>query len=312
MIGASSEEIAMRVLVTGFRGFVGHHLRLRLAARAPQSAFIEAPFDVTDRDAVDTVIGNVRPDACIHLAGISDPERIAADTRRNWSVNLDGALNIGESLLKHVPHARMVFASTSEVYGASFHAESPLTEHASLAPLNPYAASKAAADMALGVLARDGLQVVRFRPFNHTGTGQEPFRVVAAFARQVARVEAGLQRPVIEVGNLEGQRDFMDVQDVCDAYIDAIAPQISLQPGTILNLCSGSLRSVRSVLTDFLEISGVSAAVHEDPARVRLLDVAVTRGDASQAHRLLGWEPRVPWSRTLHDVLNDWRNRVRA
>ena len=95
---------------------------------------------------------------------------------------------------------------------------------------NLYAASKAAADLALGAMTVDGLRVVRVRPFNHTGPGQSPDLVVAAFARQVARIAAGVQAPVIDVGSLESWRDFLDVRDVCAAYMACIDRRHEIAP----------------------------------------------------------------------------------
>lgn len=181
-----------------------------------------------------------------------------------------------------------------------------------LAPTNIYAASKAAADLALGALVGDGLRCVRLRPFNHTGPGQSPALVVAAFARQVTRIEAGLQPPRLKVGALDPRRDFLDVRDVCEAYVACLHRGDLLPTGTILNLASGVPRRIGDVLDQLLTIAGVSADIETSQALLRSTDIPLAQGDATAAHAALGWQPTIPWERTLRDVIEDWRARVRA
>ena len=164
------------------------------------------------------MLRSASPDSCIHLAAISTIAAAQQDQDRAWQVNLHGTLSLAHAILRYAPECQLIFASTADAYGASFEPGAKLDEHAPLAPLNTYSATKAAADLALGSMARQGLRVVRLRPFNHTGPGQTAQFVVAAFARQVARIAAGRQPPVLEVGNLEPRRDFLDVRDVCAAY----------------------------------------------------------------------------------------------
>jgi GDP-4-dehydro-6-deoxy-D-mannose reductase len=206
----------------------------------------------------------------------------------------------------------MLFASSADAYGASFKSGQALNEQAPLAPLNIYGHTKAAADFALGGMAAQGLRVVRLRPFNHTGPGQMPDFVIPAFARQIARAAAGLQPPLLEVGNLETWRDFLDVRDVCAAYIACITRRDRLAPGTILNVASGIPRRVGDLLTDLASLAGLSIEIKVDVSRVRQADITRACGDASRAHELLDWTPSVPWAQTLRDVLDDWQNRINA
>ncbi len=186
----------------------------------------------------------------------------------------------------------------------------PIGEDTPLAPKNLYAATKAAADLALGAMAQQGLRVVRARPFNHTGPGQSADLVIAAFARQIARIAAGLQPPRLEVGNLDTWRDFLDVRDVCAAYVACIDRREALPPGTILNIGSSQPRRIGDVLAELMALAGITAEVRTEPARTRANDVARTAADCARAHALLGWAPAVPWSQTLRDVLDDWYRRV--
>jgi len=299
-----------RILVTGATGFVGGHLLAALRDRFPQAEPIPAGFDVTDARAVADGVAEARPDAVVHLAAVAAPGDARRDPDRAWQVNLHGTLNLARAVLSAAPDCVLLFASSADAYGASFRAGRPLDEAAPLAPLNTYGATKAAADLALGAMAAEGLRCVRVRPFNHTGPGQSDGFVVPAFARQVVRVAAGLQKPVLEVGALDPERDFLDVRDVCAAYVAALAEAETLPAGAILNVASGTARRIGDVLRDLLQAAGVEAEIRTDAARLRPSDIPVAAGDAGLARRLLGWEPRIPWQQTLADVLEDWRQRA--
>jgi GDP-4-dehydro-6-deoxy-D-mannose reductase len=130
--------------------------------------------------------------------------------------------------------------------------------------------------------------------------------VVPAFARQVARIAAGLQEPVLEVGALHPLRDFLDVRDVCAAYAAILERADTLAPGTILNIASGRMQRIGDILQSLMDAAGVTAEVRTQQARLRATDIAEVCGDASVARRRLDWQPAIPWERTLRDVLADW------
>lgn len=316
-----------RILITGAAGFVGGWLLRRLEAGAqgnfdvfagtrhheiPSTGANAVRFDIADREAVDKALRTVKPSAVIHLAALSTVMEARAAPRRAWEVNLCGTMNIAESMLAHCPQSVFVFVSTSEVYG---HAEKcrdhPLDETAPLDPLNPYAASKAAADLMVGQMAREGLKAIRVRPFNHTGPWQTERFAIPAIASQIARIEAGLQEPVIRVGNLDARRDFLDVRDVADAYLGLATSAPSFEPGMVLNLASGIGRRVGDILEELVSLSPVNIRVEMDPARLRSSETRFTTADARLIRAFLGWEPRIAWSKTLADVLEFWRGSVR-
>jgi GDP-4-dehydro-6-deoxy-D-mannose reductase len=299
-----------RILVTGATGFVGRHLMVSLAAAFPDATLIAPAFDVADAVDVAKVVRAAAPDACIHLAAISTSAMVRPDEDRAWAVNLHGSLYLARAILIDAPACQLVFASTADAYGESFRPGIKLDERAPLAPLNVYAATKAAADLALGAMAEQRLRVVRVRPFNHTGPGQTSGLVVAAFARQIARIESGLQEPVISVGNLEPRRDFLDVRDVCAAYVACLTRRDVIEPGTIINVASGEARRVGDVLDALLDLAGVTVEIRVDPARTRATDVPLAWCEPAHARDLLGWKPTTQWSQTLRDVLDDWRRRI--
>lgn len=314
-----------RILVTGAAGFVGGHVRGALRAAFPQARLIAglhrrpAPgwdeavaLDLGDAAALPALLARLAPDAVLHLGAQANVAASFEDVGSTWAANLGATLNLGAAIMAALPACRLLFASTGEIYGLSFQRGVALDEEAPLAPANPYAAAKAAADIALGEMALRGLRVVRMRPLNHVGPGQSEGFAVAAFARQVARVEAGLQEPVLRVGALERWRDFLDVRDVAAAYARALARWDSLPNGVALNLASGTPRRIGDVLAGLMARSATAMRVEEEAAALRPNDVVRSLGDAGRARAMLGWAPATGWEETLDDVLADWRARVVA
>lgn len=298
------------ILLTGASGFVGCHLTASLSAAYPDATLIAPTIDIRDAAAVEAAVRDASPEVCVHLAAVSTVAAAQQDEDQAWQVNLHGSLHLARAILRHAPDCVMLFVSSSDAYGSSFRAGVPVTEDTALAPMNTYGASKAAADLALGSMTPRGLRAVRLRAFNHTGPGQSAEFVVAAFARQIARVVAGLQPPLLQVGNLDTWRDFLDVRDICRAYIACIDRRDALEPGTILNLASGKARRIGDVLTELQSMAGVEVEMRVDRSRVRKTDLRIACGDATRAWDVLGWAPAIPWSVTLRDVLDDWRGRV--
>jgi nucleoside-diphosphate-sugar epimerase len=304
--------VLRRILITGTSGFVGQHLIPLLRRRFPDADLYSATADVTDAQAVAAEISAVQPDHCIHLAGIAAIRAAGQEPDRAWRVNLHGTLHLARAIVSHAPHCTLIFASSADAYGASFRAGHALDESAALAPLNTYGATKAAADLALGAMAGEGLHAIRIRPFTHTGPGQSADFVVSAFARQVARIAAGLQEPVLHVGRLDTQRDFLDVRDICAGYAACIERANELEPGVIFNMASGTPRRIGDVLQALCMEGHVQPRIETDPGRMRASDLQITWGDASRASALLGWSPVIPWERTLRDLLAHWHERARA
>jgi len=209
-----------------------------------------------------------------------------------------------------VPDCVLIHVGTGQVYGSS-PAGQPLREDSLLIPTNAYTASKAAADLALGAFRDNGLRCIRFRPFNHTGPGQSSDYVVPGFAWQVARIEAGLQPPVIQVGNLDVERDFLDVRDVVSAYARAVRRSSTIPPGTIFNLASGVPRRIQSILDTLIGFARQPITVSQDRARMRPHDVPTFVGDATHARQALDWNPTFALEQTLRDVFDDACEQIR-
>jgi GDP-4-dehydro-6-deoxy-D-mannose reductase len=308
-----------RIFVTGMGGFVGPWLAASLSARFPNARLVKAHFrlgdkssehiqlDVRDAEAVDRAIAGFAPDGVVHLAAISQVHDAQQSARSTFEVNLGGTMNIAEAMRRHVPGALLLFVSSGEVYGASFlTARAPVDEHAAVEPIGVYAASKAAAELFVAEVGRQGLRVIRLRPFNHIGPGQSDRFVVASFVAQIVEIELGRQEPVLHVGNLDAKRDFLDVRDVVAAYVEAMASE-RLESGAILNIASGEARRVGDVLESLLKKAKVPIRTVADPARFRPVDIQATVGDARLARALLDWAPKIPFEQTLTDMLDAQR-----
>jgi nucleoside-diphosphate-sugar epimerase len=293
----------MKILVTGAEGFVGRHLLSRLAADFPAARILTGDFDVTDAAAVAAFFVREKPEFCVHLAAVSAIGVAAADPARARAVNVDGSRFIAEAILQHAPDCRMMFISSAEVYGARFNTGTALDESAALAPLNLYAETKAAAEDVLAALCKDGLRLLRLRPFNHTGPGQSEAFVVPAFAGQIARIEAGLMPPVIHAGALTPERDCLDVRDVCRAYGLAVRRFDQLPNNTVMNIASGTAVRIREILDLLLAQARCEIRVAEDPARLRKVEIPRAVGDASHAAAALDWRPEIALRETLESVL---------
>jgi GDP-4-dehydro-6-deoxy-D-mannose reductase len=183
----------------------------------------------------------------------------------------------------------------------------PLTEMSSPRPRNPYAASKAAAEaMLLGEAHAFGLNVIVTRAFNHIGPGQSDRFAVAAFASGLARIAAGGER-VLLVGNLESERDFLDVRDVVRAYTELAR---SGRTWEIYNVCSGRAVAMRDVLRELVAIAHVPVEIRADPDRMRPSDTPISFGSNAKLVAATGWSPRITLVQSLRDIYADARKRA--
>jgi GDP-4-dehydro-6-deoxy-D-mannose reductase len=310
-------------LVTGATGFAGRHLLDRLAADADRPVVAwhrpgghppdrERPVswravDLTDANAVARAVAHDQPARLYHLAGApnvaSSWQRPAAHLRANAL----GTHHLLRAVRRAAPDCRVLVVSSAQIYQPS---DDPIREDAPLVPVNPYGISKLAEDqLALRAAADEGLDVVVARPFNHAGPGQAPAFAVSHFARQIARIEAGLESPTLGTGNLDARRDLTDVRDVVDAYCRMMArgPR-----GRAYNVCSGRAWRIGDLLSELLQLSRTEVVVETDRAHLRPNDVPIVQGDATRIRSELGWTPAIPVEQTLADTLAWWRTQPHA
>lgn len=295
----------MRALVTGAAGFVGRRLIPALEAGGYAVVACDLEVDVTDPAAVEEILTRTRPDAIVHLAALSSVADSLLDPAGYFRANYLGTRCLLRGVARHCPSARVLLIGSSEQYDLSQPGAPPHRESDPLKPRSPYARSKAAAEQLGSAAARDGLDVVRVRSFNHTGAGQSATFVAPSFARQVAEIAAGQREPVMRVGNLESVRDFLNVEDVTRAYVALLDPHV---PAGIYNVASGKAVTLQQLLSQLLELGGVNPGIETDPERMRPTDWVV--GDFSKLRAATGWEPRIPLRDTLHELLEDWRARA--
>jgi GDP-4-dehydro-6-deoxy-D-mannose reductase len=297
----------VRVLVTGGAGFVGQHLAARLERAGCEVVATDRELDVADGAAVAHALARIAPAAVVHLAAQSSVALSWRDPALTYRVNFQGALSLLEAARRHAPGARLLLVGSADVYGPAAPGAPPFREDSPLRPGSPYARSKAAADLLAGSAARRGLDVLRTRAVSHAGPGQREDFALASFARQLVEMELGQREPVLRVGNLDSVRDFLDVEDVVEAYFQLLDRGV---PAGVYNVASGRGAPLRSHLEALLALARVRPRIEVDPERLRPLDVSVA--DPARLARATGWAPRVELRETLARVLAFWRAELSA
>lgn len=316
----------MRILITGATGFVGGHLAEALLGRGDAEVVglnrhSEWPgplqhlagrvalhcCDLTDGPALEQVLRLVRPDQIYHLAGYAHAGRSVQEADAAWLGNLTATRTLLEAACRAGIQPRILYASSGMVYGEPTKEDQAFDEQAELRPPNPYAASKAAADLASYQYTRPpwGFAIVRVRPFNHIGPRQSADYAAANFARQIAAIEQGRQAPVIDTLSLSSRRDLTDVRDMVQAYLLLMEHGRS---GEVYNAGSGVAPSMREVLEQMLRLTAVPVEIRQQSDVLRVAEAAALRADAGKLRRECGWSPRIPLEQTLQDTVDYWRS----
>ncbi|MCL4448646.1 MAG: GDP-mannose 4,6-dehydratase [Actinobacteria bacterium] len=296
----------MRVFVTGANGFVGKwlvaHLKECQDEVLTDNVLSGDQVDITDAKALYQALEVTKPEIVYHLAAFTHVGHSWDEPDRVMQVNIVGTHNLLEAVRKLKDIPRVLLVSSSEVYGVPAAGNLPLTEEAPFAPVTPYAASKAASEM-LGVAAwlGRGVEVIRLRPFNHIGPGQDVSFVVAGLAQRIkdARDNA---ITTLSVGNLYPRRDFTDVRDVVRAY--RMLGQKG-KPGDVYNVCSGKDVSIEQIVIDLMDISGIRLSLIPDPKLQRNVDIPIIYGDPTKLKLTTDWEPQISLQSTLEEVIKN-------
>lgn len=300
----------MRALVTGASGFVGSYLMRTLAdegydvipASGPADSNYALRIDLADFDSVKHAVESADADVIFHLAGQAFVPYSLERPLETFRINALGTMHLLEAVRtrgKRARAPRVVLASSASVYGKVADWSNPLREDYPIRPVDPYGASKAAAECCcLAAYRSHGIDTVIARSFNAIGPGQDHRFVASSFAAQLARIKLKIEQPIMYVGNIVTERDFLHVSDVVRAYVALAENGTS---GEIYNICSGAPVRIQDILRTLIHIAGVPVEVREDPAKLRDADTRQFYGDNTRL-RGLGWSPEVTLEPALRQI----------
>ena len=293
----------MRALVTGAGGFAGKYLVRHLRERGNDvfgsgraADDCDVVLDLDNSESIQKALETAQPNVVFHLAAQTFLPEAAQHPMETYETNVIGTARLLSALKTST---RVLFTSSAQVYGAGPPDRRALTEDLPLRPVEPYAASKAAAEhVCMAAFHTSGNECVVARAFNHIGPQQDARFAIASFAQQLARIAGGMQPPRIDVGNLEPERDFLDVRDVVQAYAVLGARG---KGGEVYNVCSGVPRKIKELLRMLIVQAGVAVEVREDPKRARSREISCFYGDNAKL-RALGWKPQIPLEQSLREI----------
>ncbi len=315
------------MLITGISGFAGSHLADYLLSLNDIEVFGTIKWrsrleniehildkiklyecDIRDASAIKYVLGEIKPDYIFHLAAQSYVPFSWRAPSETLMTNILGETNVFEAVRELKIDTRIQIAGSSEEYGLVYPEEIPIRETNPLRPLSPYGVSKVAQDL-LGYqyFKSYGLKIVRTRAFNHTGPRRGEVFVSSNFARQIVEIEKKKREPIIYVGNLEAIRDFLDVRDVARGYFLALEKGT---PGEVYNIAAGKGIKIRDLLNKLLEFTKLNIKIVPDPARMRPSDVELLVGSNEKFRHATGWQPEIPFEKTIQDLLDYWRTKI--
>tara|TARA_R110000803_G_scaffold202012_1_gene266968 strand:- start:1100 stop:2113 length:1014 start_codon:yes stop_codon:yes gene_type:complete len=324
-----------RVLITGFTGMVGSHLAdyllestdwdifglLRWNDRTEniehlmpminnkERVFLEYG-DINDLSSLLHVFSKVNPDYVFHLAAQSYPKTSFDSPLETLETNILGTAKVLDAIKKLGQDPIIHVCASSEVFGRVPKEFLPIHEDVTFHPASPYAISKVGTDLVGRFYAEAyDMTVMTTRMFTHTGPRRGDVFAESTFAKQIAMIEAGLQEPVIQVGNLDSLRTWADVRDAVRAYYMLVTKNPT--GGEYYNIGGTYTCSIREMLNHLINLSTVdNIDIVIDSERLRPIDADLQVPDTSKFTNHTGWKPEIPFEKTMLDLLNYWRDQV--
>jgi GDP-4-dehydro-6-deoxy-D-mannose reductase len=311
-----------KVLITGMMGFVSRHLLDHLAAsgesyeitglsRNPGKWAVDyknikvnlVAADLNDRKKLLTILNEVRPQQIIHLASDSSVAHSWQAPVESFQNNTNIFLNLVESVRNLNFSCRLLSIGSSEEYGVVEAANIPISEETPFNPVSPYAVARVSQELLSKIYVKGyGMDIVMTRSFNHIGPGQKDTFVVSSFAKQIMDIKKG-KGSVLEVGNIDIVRDFLDVRDVVKAYTVLLEKGKS---GEMYNVCSGAGYSLKEVLDKMMMIAEVDFGYHINEKLIRPADNPVIIGSNNKIKSECEWRPLISLDDSLRDILAYW------
>ena len=271
--------------------------------------------DLNDLVSLLTVVREVQPDYVFHLAAQSYPKTSFEAPIDTLHTNIIGTCNLLEALRAADCGAVIHVCASSEVFGKippELKPETGIHEDCPFHPASPYAISKIGTDLVGRYYAEAyGMQVMTTRMFTHTGPRRGDVFHESTFAKQIAMIEEGMIPPVVKVGNLDSLRTYADVRDAVRAYYMLVT--VNPIPGEYYNIGGSYTCTVGDTLRTLIGMSPKrdEIQVEEDAERLRPIDADLQVPDCRKFKRHSGWEPEIPYEKTMRDLLDYWRKRVR-
>ncbi|RNC86050.1 MAG: NAD-dependent epimerase/dehydratase family protein [Balneola sp.] len=294
-----------KVLVTGGEGFVGSYLVPKLRTKNFEVIITSKlsgnkqnqiyQIDIRNLEEVSKLFKEQRPDYVFHLAAISSP--VEKNISTIYDVNLQGSLNILESAQEYVPESTILMVSSGYVYG---NYKDPIAESFPTNPINHYGISKLAMEKLVLAYKEKIKKIVLARPFNHTGQGQSENFVIAKVINTLNRQRANYDKLVLELGNIDAVRDFTDVNDIVEAYIDLIDKGKNLETYNISSNIGYSIRDTIRILEKILD---TDIDVRKNEKFMRPSDMPILIGDNGKIIKEIGWKPKIRFPQLLEKML---------
>jgi GDP-4-dehydro-6-deoxy-D-mannose reductase len=308
--------VFLKALITGASGFVGSAMTKYLLAKNIEVLGIsrsksylnnietkEFCCDILQREKLEKIVNEYKPDYIIHLASPAFIPNSISSPSHTYNTIFLGTLNVLESIRNNTVNAKMLYVSSADVYGSH---EGVLFETDSYNPINPYSSAKACSEMLCRQYVNNyGMDIVIARPFNHTGPGQSSDFVCSNFAYQIATLKDSRK---LYTGNIDVKRDFLDIDDVVDAYFKLL---LYGAHGQIYNVCSGQAISIRKIIEILFKNAGVcDYEIEVDPQKVRENDISLRIGSNARICKDVGWAPTVEMEETLYKLYLYWKEKL--